>query len=234
MTLASLLAECRARRHRVTVYRSGGRLDLERWLADRGVAVSSRSLPAGGPSPFIEIETDGEVAGVIGVEAVEALLEPPIRRPGDRDGFSEGYRALFEIFEQTVFSGMTRRELLAVSREIEDRAFRVGEGTLWVSFQRLSAFSSQTEVYRALGAETDLDIRVYGVEDWTPPPISGVTYHADEAAAFEPYWALAYDGGPEREQACGLVAEEGSDEYTGFWTNEPATVEAIATAFRAV
>jgi len=232
--LDSLLAELSGRRHRVIAYRSGGRLDVETWLADRGIPVESRALPAGGPSPFLEIRTDGEVSGIIGVEAVEGLLEPPIRRPGDRAGVSEGYRALFDLFDRAVFSGMSRRELLAVSREIEDRAFRVGAGTLWVSFQSLSAFESQADVYRTLGAETDLDIRVYGVEDWTPPPIAGVTYRTDGAAALEPYWVLAYDGGPERTQACGLVAEERSDEYTGFWTNDPSTVEAVATAFHVV
>ncbi|WP_050032698.1 DICT sensory domain-containing protein [Halorubrum halophilum] len=231
MTPGSLLSGFRRERHRVIVYRSGDRLDIETWLADHGVAVESRSLPAGGPSPFIEIEIDGEVTGIIGVDAVEMLLESPIRRPGDRDEISEGYRALFAIFDRTVFSGMDRRELLAVSREIEDRAFRVGAGTLSVSFQRASAFESQSEVYRALGTETALDVRVYGVEDWTPSGVPGITYHADVEARLDPYWVMAYDGGPDEDQACGLVAEENADGYTGFWTNDPATVEDISTAF---
>ncbi|MFW5950436.1 MAG: DICT sensory domain-containing protein [archaeon] len=163
--------------------------------------------------------------------AIEGLLDLPIRLPGDRTDISEGYRVLFELLEKTVFSGMSRRELLAVSREIEDRAFRVGDGTLCVSFQTLSAFRSQTEVYRTLGTETSLDIHIYGVDDWSPPEIAGIAYHAEAAERFEPYWALAYDGGPDETQACGLVAEEYSDEYNGFWTNDAATVDTIATAF---
>lgn len=126
---------------------------------------------------------------------------------------------------------MSRRELLAVSREIEDRASRVGEGTLRASFQTLSTFRSQTSVYRTLCAENDLEIHVYGVEDWTPPAIDGITYHTGEGARFEPYWALAYDGGPDETQASGLVAEEHTDGYTGFWTNDAATVETIAATF---
>lgn len=234
MTLSSLIADLRERQHRITVYRSGGRLEIETWFASHGVAVESRSLPSGGPSPFIEIKTDDEVVGIIGVEAVEALLEPPIRRPGDRDGISEGYRALFGLLEKTVFSGMNRRDLLAVSREIEDRAFRVGDGTLWVSFQTLSTFRSQAEIYRTLCAETSLEIHVYGAEDWIPPVIPGITYHADAAARLDPYWVLAYDGGSDESQACGLVAEKDSDEYTGFWTNDPTIVEDIAATFNAV
>lgn len=229
MTLGSMIDGVRERNHQITVYRHGERPEIETWLATHGVPVESRSLPAGGPDPFIELRTDGEVVGIIGVDAVEGLLEPPIRPPGDRDDVSAGYRALFEILENTVFSGMNRRELLAVSREIEDRAFRVGAGTLRACFQTLSAFKSQTEAYRTLATETDLDIHIYGVDDWTPPAISGITYH-ETAEQFERYWALAYDGGPDQTQACGLVAEEHADEYRGFWTNDTARVEAIATA----
>lgn len=231
MTLNALIEEFRAQKHQVTVYRSGDQRAIESWLATHGVPVESRSLPAGGPAPFIEIKTDGDVVGIIGVEAVEALFEPPIRPPGDRAGVSAGYRALFEILEKTVLTGMTRRELLAVSREIEDRAFRVGEGTLWVSFQTLSTFRSQTDVYRTLGAETDLEIHIYGVEDWTPPAIDGITYHPKASERFEPYWVLAYDGGPDETQASGLVAEAHAEGYTGFWTNDVATVETIANTF---
>lgn len=231
MTFTSLIDEVRERNRAVVVYRRGDPPEIETWLANHGVPVESRPLPIGGPDPFMEIKTGGEVVGIIGVDAVEQLLIPPVRRPGDRTDVSEGYRVLFELLEQTVFSGMTRRELLAVSREIEDRAFRVGEGTLRVSFQTLSTFRSQLDVYRTLGTETSLDIHVYGVGDWTPPPISGVTYHAEGTTRVDPYWVLAYDGGPHATQACGLVAEERADEYTGFWANDAATVERITEVF---
>ena len=117
MIIDSLFAEVRDRKHQFTIYRSGDQSDFEVWLADHGVAVTSRSLPPGGPEPFIEIKADGEVVGVIGIEAVEGLLEPPICRPDDRDGSSDGYRALFDVLEKVVISGMNRRELLAVSRK---------------------------------------------------------------------------------------------------------------------
>ncbi|WP_311171055.1 DICT sensory domain-containing protein [Halobellus ordinarius] len=231
--LDSLIAELRDREHQFTIYRSGTQPEIEAWLADHGVAVESRSLPPGGPEPYLEIETAGEVVGIIGIDAIEGLVEPPIRRPGDRDGISEGYRVLFDVLEQTVVSGMHRRELLAVSREIEDRAYRVGEGTLRVSLQTLSTFRSQIDLYRTLAAETTLDIHIYGRDDWTPPTTTGVSYHTEEAERFEPYWALAYDGGPTDSQACGLVAREHSNGYTGFWMNDPALVEEVVTALTA-
>lgn len=232
--LDSLITNLQSREQQVTVYRSGEPSAIEQWLATHGVAIEARSIPPGGPDPFIEIKADGEVVGIIGIEALDALVEPPIDRLGERDGISEGYRVLFEILEKTLFTGMSRRDLLAVSREIEDRAFRVGSGCLQVSFQTLSIFESQITVYRTLATETALDIHVYAVEDWDPPSISGITYHTDAAERFEPYWALAYDGGTDETQACGLVAKERSDEYTGFWTNDPALVEEIGTALSTV
>ena len=126
MRLGSLLADFRDRDHQLTIYRSGDPSEIELWLTDRGVSIDARSLPPGGPKPFIEIETGGKFVGIIGEEQLVGLLDPPIDRPGERDGIDEGYRVLFEVLDDTVFRGLNRRELLAVSREIEERAFYEG------------------------------------------------------------------------------------------------------------
>ncbi len=224
----SLIAEVQNKDRQFTVYRSGEPTEIEQWLATHGVTIRPRSLPPHWPKPFIEIKANDEVVGVIGVEAIEALIEPPLVTPGERDGISEGYRVLFDILEKTMFSGMNRHDLLAISREIEDRAFRVGNGILKVSFQTFSTFKSQIELYRTLATETDLDIHIYAIEDWTPPPISGITYHANAAEQFGAYWVLAYDGGTDETQSCGLVGKERSGEFTGFWTNNSAITEEIS------
>lgn len=231
---ARLIEDQRDTKHRCTIYRRSDPPEIEQWLDSHGVAIESRPLPPMKPDPFIEISVNDEVVGVIAIETVEALLESPIVKPGERDEISEGYRALFDILEKTVVSGMSRREFLAVSREIEDRAFRIGEGTLRVNFQTLSAFKSQTDVYKTLATETDLKIHIYGVDDWTPPTITGITYHTKGADRFQPYWVLSYDGGIDDTQACGLVAEELMDGYTGFWTNDPPIVEQIAATLHAI
>ncbi len=141
---------------------------------------------------------------------------------------SAGYRAVFDALEGTTFEALDRRQLLAVSREIEDRAYRTGSGTLRASFQTLSAFRPQVDPYRELAA-TNLEVHVYGVADWHPPEIPGVTYHVDAGGGLEPYWALAFDGGDDDSRACGLLARE-RDAYEGFWTDDAATVAAIDDA----
>ncbi|WP_324662662.1 DICT sensory domain-containing protein [Haloarcula sediminis] len=193
------------------------------WFETHGVTVESRPLGPSGPEPFLAIEKRGEFAGALPLEAVGDLLAPPLARPGDSADASEGYQVLFEALDETVYRALNRRQLLAVSREIEDRAYRSGTGELRVSFQRFSAFESQLPVYRRLAADTSVDIHLYGAPDWTPPEIAGITYH-EVAGELERYWLLAFAGA---DHPCGLLAQEGDDGYTGYWTDDGAFVGAI-------
>lgn len=228
--LDSLLTEVQETDKQVIVYRRGQTTDIETRLATHNVAVTRRELPPGGPDPFLVIEEDDRFAGALGLDHLDGLLEPPIVRPGERDDTSAGYRVLFDALDETVFSAMERRQLLAVSREIEDRAYRVGTGTLHASFQTLSTFRSQAGVYRELVTGTDLDIHVYGIADWTPPEIAGITYHEYGDDAHGRYWVLAFDGGGDSSRACGLVAREHSDRYDGVWTYDSKLVSDIIAA----
>lgn len=223
----SLLADAQRGERQFTVYRAGEETDIEVQFEAYDIDVVHGELPPGGPDPFLVIEEHGEFAGAIALEELEVLLEPPIVRPGDREDVSPGYSVLFDVLDETVFTAMERRQLLAVSREIEDRAYRVGTGTLRVSFQTLSTFESQAPVYRRLAAETDLDIHIYGVDDWTPPEIAGITYHEVAADTLGRYWVLAFDGGSDEMQACGLVAQERTEGYDGVWTDDPEMVGEI-------
>lgn len=228
----SLLAELQDQDKEFRVYRAGAETDIDTQFATRSVTVTHESLPPGGPDPFVVIEEDGEFAGAIGVTDLQDLLEPPIVRPGEDDDTPAGYEVLFDVLDETVFTALERRQLLAVSREIEDRAMRVGTGTLRVSFQTLSRFKSQAEVYRQLAAETDLEIHIYGVDDWTPPEIPQITYHGLTESPLERYWILAFDGGPDERQACGLVANERTAGYDGVWTYDADLVEKILTTLK--
>lgn len=232
--LRSLLDSVQSRDRRFIVYRPNSERLHEAWFRNHNVDVEYRSLPANSPGSFLAIERDGTFAGAIGLDDLDTLLESPIVPPDRLTDVSEGYQILFDVLSETVFTAMTRRELLVVSREIEDRAYRVGEGTLRVSFQQLSVFRSQIELYRLLADETDLTIHIYGGSDWRPPTIEGVTYHRLMADTLERYWALAFDGGPTAMQASGLLARESpADSYTGFWTNDPALVSSLCSGLKA-
>lgn len=225
--LRSLIDEVQPHRKRFTVYATDDQPAVRERFGETGVSIDHRPLPAGGPEPFVVIHDSGEFAGAVSLTEFEELLRPPIHRPGDRDSVSAGYRALFDVLDDTVFSSLDRRQLLGASREIEDRAFRVGHGVLRVGFQRLSVFDGQADTYRHLGSKGGLDVHVYGLPDWDPPAIDGVVYHGSEDPAVGRYWALAFDGGVDERQACALLAREDEETYTGFWTYDPDIVGTI-------
>ncbi|WP_238993926.1 DICT sensory domain-containing protein [Halobellus captivus] len=226
--LKTLLSDVQHKKRRFVVYSPDSAGSYEEWFANHNVDIEYRPLPTGSPTSFLVVERGESFAGAIGLDDLEYLLEPPIVRPERPQDLSEGYRIIFEILSDTVFTAMTRRELLAVSREIEERAYRVGTGVLHASFQKLSTFESQTDVYRHLATETDLEIHIYGLADWDAPEIPQVTYHGFTTDPLEQYWALAFDGGKSRKHACGLLARECStDAYVGFWTDEPAVVQEL-------
>jgi hypothetical protein len=234
---ADLLGEVEARRREFVVYAADeADADVVAGFDTRNVTVTHRSLPAGGPPGFVVIrDSEGEFAGSVGIPEVREFLSPPIRRPWDDDWTGGGYRALLAVLDEALFVSFDRRQLLATSREIEDRAWRAGRGTLRVGFQSRASFELQLAFYRRLGADTDLDVHVYGSPDWIRerPPIEAVTLHeAPEGLAA--YWFLAFDGGGEPENACALVAEEWyPDDYRGFWSYDAGTVERIDDALGA-
>lgn len=217
------------RRKQFTVYSTADEPDIIARLSTRNVTVERKQLPPTGPPPFVSIRDDGVFIGALGLADLEQLVTPPIVRPDDQEGLTESYRALLDVLEETVFSSLDRRQLLATSREIEDRAERVGAGRLHVAFQSFSAFAGQLERYRRLGQETDLDIHIHGAPDWTPPPIQNVTYHPDETGSLAEFWCMAFDGGPNPTQACVLIAREESNGYVGFWSYDGALVAEVLT-----
>jgi len=230
--LEKYIEEVEHRQKRFVVY-SDEAVDVAERLATRNVTVERQDLPAADPEPFVEIYDGDRFLGGIDLDDLQVLLEPPIVRPSDTEEAGEAYRALLEVLDGTVFATLDRQQLQATSREFESRARQVGQGTLRVGFQSLSAFQPQTEAYRRLGEETDLDIHVYGQPDWSPPTIPNVTYHRDTEGTLAPYWFMAFDGGNEESQRCALVAREHDDGYRGFWTYDPSLVDDILATLEA-
>ena len=230
MMFDALFDEVRSHGKRFIIHTRDDEGGMSDRFANHQVTVERRPLPPGGPDPFVAIEENGEFVGALGIDALEGLLDPPLVRPGDYEEISQGYRALFEVLDRTVFTALGRRDLLAVSREIEDRAFRAGRGTLRAAFQRLSAFEAQVETYRHLATDTDLELHIYGIDDWDPPAIPGVTYHGIDGE-LAPYWVLAFDGDTESRA---LVARAERERYAGFWTDDPELTGKVLAGLKRV
>ncbi|WP_126663069.1 DICT sensory domain-containing protein [Haloterrigena salifodinae] len=249
MTLSDYFDRLEAPARTVTIYAPQPRPAIaDRIETETGVdTVDYRSLPAAATTKegFLVVREvaektsdepasaeDGEFVAAIGLEAAREFLEPPIVAPWAEtdDG---AYRRVIEVFEATVWQALDRRQLLAISREIEARAWRVGSGTLRVSFQRAAALEAMAPVYVRLAGESTLDVHAYVADEWDRPSIPGVTVHADAGPEIGTFWVLAFDGGGDELRTGGLIARERADEtFEGYWTDDATLVAELEDALR--
>ena len=233
MSFGGILADVADREKQVVVYAPDDTgSELTDVLATRNLAVDHRRLPAISSEAFVIIRDGGEFQGALSLADLLAFLTPPIRRPEDLDSLARKHRVIYELLDDTVFVTLDRRQLLATSRELEDRAWRTGHGRLHAGFQRADAFEAQTSVYRELAA-TDIDVHVYvpGGVSTDALADSPVTLHTRDGDLGR-YWFILFDDGESGAQNCALIARETEDgRYQGLWTyNE----ELVDEAFRAV
>lgn len=233
MTLADFVADVADRRKTMVVYASDGAPDVAAHFASRNVTVEHESLAAGGPDGFVVLRDEDGFVGAFSLSKLVELLDPPLFRPTHREDVSEPWRALYETLDNTLFASFDRRQLLGATREIENRAWRVGAGALRAGFQSAAALEDQVDVYRRLAAETDLSVHVFVADDDGIPDPEGVEVFVAEGTEVGDYWFLAYDAAGDPLNACGLVAEEREPgSYYGFWTYDTDHVAALSDYVR--
>lgn len=232
MTLRELIRDVEARRRHITVRAPAEERELAETLAEhfatRNVTVEHVVV---GPDETSEVllTDDGLILARLCAGAARSLARPSTDAPWQPGFEACDYRDVLVHLDDTLFTSYDRRQMLATSREIEDRAWRTGEGTLHVGFQSFSALDAQLEVYRHL-ARTDLEIHIYGDPDCEPPAIEGVAFHPTSDPDVLETWFLAFDDG-RGTNACALLAEERDPhQFFGFWTYDAALVDSAVEA----
>ncbi|MFB6219502.1 MAG: DICT sensory domain-containing protein [Halobacteriaceae archaeon] len=214
-TLDGVIDSVRARERTVRVYAPAGDpvvTELREYLAAQNVSIDH--VVDDGPVRA-EVRRGGTVLGTVEGGTLRALAAP--------DGEVTAV-PLLEYLDGTTFTSYDRDQMLHASREIEDRAWRVGRGTLHAGFQDLDAFEAQREAYRELGELSGLAVHVHLPE--APPDAGAVTVHTDGVADIGEKWFVVYDGGGDDEQKSALLAVEGAPgEYYGVWTYDREVVE---------
>jgi hypothetical protein len=220
MSLHSILGSVSTPSKTATVY--GPELDpsLRSFLSRFAVDLRHEYLPVDESDAFVVVRDDGQFLGGVRVGALGNLIGAADRDPWDDETAQTG-RTLLELLGKTTFSLSTRRHLLAVSRQIEERAWRIGAGTLHAGFQRLSAYEAQLPIYERLASERDLSVHVYGRPDWMAPSDSPVIVHAETADEIGRFWFVAFGG---TDEPCALLAEQANCEYDGLWTFDDGVV----------
>jgi hypothetical protein len=221
MSLSELVAGVEDHRKTVTVFNTDDSVvsQLREYFADRNVSVVGESTESGRPGQFVTLSGDGEVLTATSIDALEPLLD------GDAVlGLDERpYSSLLAHLDETMFTSWDTTQMVAASREIEDRAFRVDSGTLHAGFQYTSTLANELPVYERLG-ETAVDVHAYALPD-TDLRSEGFTLHAERAEEIEQSWFVVFDGGT-TDAHCALLAEERAPRaFYGFWTYDESTVD---------
>lgn len=238
MTVRQLLDRFAGSAVTMTVYGSEPDPDLVDRLESQRIAVDWQALPAPDSESFVVVRQSGQFAGTVRLDVLRGFLfeSGVAQRTRPVPSPDEDVQLLLSSLTNTVLPSLERGPLLATAHEFEDRAYRIGRGTLRVSFQSLSTFRAQVDRYQTLAADTELDIHIYGRDDWDPPAIPGVTVHAISDDEFARLWLLAFDGNENAADKCALVAEETDPgQYRGFWTYDSPAVDeilaSVATSF---
>lgn len=216
MSLGAIIDRVERHERRVTLVSPPSRAvvsAVRRTFGPQGVSVD---VEDGADRPSALVRDGGDVVTVV-----------PL---GDDDvSFEETTDALTDALsmpDRTTFVSYELRGMFAATREIEDRAWRVGDGRLRAGFQRVSALAAQAAVYTQLA--TTLDVHTYAVPDGPPPDMGEAVIHLESAPEIERSWFVVYDGAGRPRDKCALVAEErGHRQFSGFLTYAPALVDEV-------
>lgn len=223
MSLTELISGVEAEEKTLIVYNADDAVEeLRERFADRNLSVEAGSTEPG-PERFLVLKNGDEYLTASGVDPL--LEDPKTEQPGFE---ADPYRPILDRLDETTFTSYGRREMLAASREIEDRAWRVGRGQLHAGFQRISTLERQLDVYTSLGERGTLTVHAYAAPDVPIPEQDAFVVHPERSEEIERSWFVAYDGAGVDENKCALLAEEREPgSFYGFWTYDPDTVDYV-------
>jgi hypothetical protein len=226
MSLRELIAGVEDHRKTLTVFNADESVveELGEYFADRNVEIEREATPSGRPGEFVTLSADGEVLTAAGLADLQRMLDDEPATLGIRE---RPYQPILDHLDDTMFTSWGVDRMVAASREIEDRAYRVGSGTLHAGFQYISTLRNELPVYEHLGS-TDVEVHAYAFPDTDPPDNDEFTLHVERAGEIERTWFVVFDGGPDPADRCALLAEERDPRtFYGFWTYDGDTVDWI-------
>ena len=247
MSLIELIAGVEARKATLAVFNADPEATtaLREHFADRNIRIVDERSEVG-PDGYAVLSRDGEFVTAAAVTDLlpgfggTADADDDGGTPGDAEttGSGEGDlgppddarigKPILDHLDETMFTSYSREDMVAASREIEDRAWRVGDGELHAGFQTLDVLNSESDTYDLLGERSDLDVHAYAAAGGDAPDVEYYTVHTGRTAEIRETWFVAYDGGGYDDAKCALLAEERAPgEFYGFWSYDPETVDYI-------
>ncbi|MBX0324571.1 histidine kinase [Halomicroarcula sp. F13] len=226
MSLTELIAGVEHHEKTLTVFNADESAvdELREQFADRNVRVVTERTESGRPGEFLTLSDEDGVVTATDLDSFYETIENRDRHLTDDE---QPYRSILDHLDETMFTSWSIGRMVAASREIEDRAWRVGEGALYAGFQTLSTLKGELDLYERLG-ESAVDVHAYAVPDVEPPERSAFTLHLERSDEIADSWFVVFDGGGDPSQKCALLAEEREPrQFYGFWTYDGDTVDWI-------
>jgi len=237
MSLIELIAGVEAREPTLTVFNADPAVteQLREHFADRNVRIVEERTEEG-PEGYAVLSRDGALVTAVGVGELlpgidggsDAIDDSPDDRDAEAPHRKRVGEPILDHLDETMFTSYSREDMVAASREIEDRAWRVGDGELHAGFQTLDVLTGEADTYDLLGEKERLSVHAYAANEGDPPDVEHYTVHVGETAEIRETWFVAYDGGGYDDAKCALLAEERTPgEFFGFWSYDPETVDYI-------
>ncbi|RAW45562.1 histidine kinase [Halorubrum sp. 48-1-W] len=250
MSLIEIISGVEAREATLTVFDPDPEVasTLAEHFADRNLRVVAEPA-ADGPTGYAVLSRDGEFvtataiadllpdaddAGSAGDDRADRLDTDDADHADGSTGASDGPtprrvgRPVLDHLEETLFTSYSRSDMVAASREIEDRAWRVGDGELHAGFQTLDVLAGESNTYDRLSGKDRLEVHAYAAAEGDAPESANFTLHIGRTAEIRETWFVAYDGGGFDGAKCVLLAEEREPgRFYGFWSYDPDTVDRV-------
>ncbi|MDZ7746087.1 MAG: DICT sensory domain-containing protein [Halobacteriales archaeon] len=221
MSLTELIRGVEAHEKTLTAFNSDDETvdSLRTQFGDRNITVRGETTPSG-PDSYVVLSQESEFV-------TAASIGDVLGDDTQRELESDIYRPILDYLDETMFTSYDTQQMIAASREIEDRAWRLGTGELHAGFQKLSILSSQMDIYKQLAAKDGLEVHAYAAPDEdVPQHDTDLTIHVERSDEIRESWFVVYDGGGVDVNKCALVAEERDPRsFYGFWTYDPETVD---------
>ena len=245
MSLIELIAGVEASEATLTVFNTDPavRESLAEHFADRNVRIVAEETDHG-PPEFAVLARDGAFETAASIDELlpyrsvgarddsgETTGDRHDTREGDERARPSGLRTggpVLDRLDETLFTSYSNADMVAASREIEDRAWRIGNGELHAGFQTLDVLTGENRTYNRLAELDDLDVYAYAADEGSFPNAEHYTVRVEETAEIRETWFVAYDGGGFDDAKCVLLAEEREPgRFYGFWSYDPDTVDDV-------
>lgn len=203
---------------------------LRAQFGDRNLTVK-RDRTERTPASFVVLSSDDEF---VTAASLPSVLADETSQDTEPEFDDETYRPILDHLDETMFTSYDTDQMVAASREIEDRAWRLGNGELHAGFQKLSILGPQMDVYERLASKDGLDVHAYAAPDAdVPEHDSPLTINVERADEIRESWFVLYDGAGIDVNKCALLAEEREPRsFYGFWTYDSETVDWILDYLR--